>query len=98
MAAETEELTFRLSELDRLNPRDGEETALAEERAVLGAAEKALSDIAAAREVFHGLGAKVAGAIRALERARERAVTAGAAAEGEAAVRLIAAPRPSTGC
>ena len=41
-AAETEELTLRLSELDRLDPREGEETALAEERAVLGAAEKAL--------------------------------------------------------
>lgn len=90
-AAETEELTFRLSELDRLNPHAGEETALAEERAVLGAAEKALSDIASAREVFTGLASRVAGAIRALERARERAVTAGAAAEGEAASRLIAA-------
>src|SRR5690349_4376512 len=38
-AAETEELTFRLSELDRLDPREGEETQLAEERALLGAAE-----------------------------------------------------------
>jgi DNA repair protein RecN (Recombination protein N) len=40
-AAETEELTLRLSELDRLDPREGEETALAEERALLGSAEKA---------------------------------------------------------
>ena len=88
-AAETEELTFRLSELDRLDPREGEETILAEERAVLGAAEKALSDIGAAREVFDGLGGKVAGAIRALERARERAVIAGAAIEGVAVSRLI---------
>ena len=90
-AAETEELTFRLSELDRLDPREGEETALAEERAVLGAAEKALADIGAAREVFEGLGGRVAGAIRALERARERSVTAGAAAEGSAVTRLAAA-------
>ncbi|MBU1376551.1 MAG: DNA repair protein RecN [Alphaproteobacteria bacterium] len=90
-AAETEELTFRLSELDRLDPRDGEETALAEERAVLGAAEKALADIASARETFEGLGPKVATAIRALERARERAVTAGAAPDGAAVARLIAA-------
>lgn len=90
-AAETEELTFRLSELDRLDPRAGEETELAEERAVLGAAEKALTDIAAAREVFEGLGGRVAGAIRALERARERATTAGAAAEGAAVSRLAAA-------
>lgn len=90
-AAETEELTFRLSELDRLDPREGEETELAEQRAVLGAAEKALADIASAREVFDGLGARVAGAIRALERARERAVTAGAAIDGAAVTRLIAA-------
>ncbi len=90
-AAETEELTFRLSELDRLDPREGEETALAEERAVLGAAEKALADINAARETFDGLGPKVASAIRALERARERAITAGAAADGPAVTRLIAA-------
>jgi DNA repair protein RecN (Recombination protein N) len=90
-AAETEELTFRLSELDRLDPREGEETALADERAVLGAAEKALSDIGAAREAFEGLGGRVAGAIRALERARERAMTAGAAADGSAVTRLAAA-------
>lgn len=90
-AAEVEELTFRLSELDRLDPRDGEEAALAEERAILGAAEKALADIGQARETFDGLGGKVASAIRALERARERALTAGAAAQGPAVSRLAAA-------
>src|SRR5688500_1897976 len=90
-AAEIEDLTFRLSELDRLDPREGEETALAEERAVLGAAEKALADIGVARETFDGLGGKVASAIRALERARERALTAGAAADGPAVSRLAAA-------
>ena len=90
-AAETEELTFRLSELDRLDPREGEETELAEERALLGSAEKALTDIAAAREVFDGLGSKVASAVRALERARERAVTAGAAADGTAVSRVAEA-------
>lgn len=90
-AAEVEELTFRLSELDRLDPKWGEETELAEARAVLGAAEKALTDIEAARAVFEGLGPRVAGAIRALARARERAVTAGAATEGAAALRLSAA-------
>ncbi|WP_293904463.1 DNA repair protein RecN [Phenylobacterium sp.] len=90
-AAETEELTFRLSELDRLDPKAGEETQLAEERALLGASEKALADIAAAREAFQGLGPRVAGAIRALERARERAVTAGATAQGTAITRLVAA-------
>jgi DNA repair protein RecN (Recombination protein N) len=90
-AAEVEELTFRLSELDRLDPRDGEEAALAEERAILGAAEKALADIGAARDTFDGLGGKVAQAIRALERARDRALTAGAAADGPAVGRLAAA-------
>jgi DNA repair protein RecN (Recombination protein N) len=90
-AAETDELTFRLSELDRLDPREGEEAALAEERAVLGAAEKALADIGSAREVFDGLSSRVAGAVRALERARERAIAAGAATEGTAVSRLSAA-------
>ena len=90
-AAEVEDLTLRLSELDRLDPRQGEEIELAEARAVLGAAEKALADIEAARAVFEGLGPRVAGAIRALARARERAVMAGAAAVGAAALRLSAA-------
>ncbi|MDZ4370949.1 MAG: DNA repair protein RecN [Phenylobacterium sp.] len=90
-AAEVEDLTFRLSELDRLDPRPGEETRLAEERAILGAAEKALADIASAREAFEGLGGRTAAAIRALERARERALTAGAAADGAAVSKLAAA-------
>ncbi|HEY3951635.1 DNA repair protein RecN [Phenylobacterium sp.] len=87
--AETEELTLRLAELDRLDPREGEEAELAEERAILGAAEKALTDIAGAREVFDGLSPRVAGAVRALDRARERALLAGAA-EGGTAVRRLA--------
>jgi len=85
---ETEELTLRLSELDRLDPREGEETELAEERAILGAAEKALADIAGAREAFEGLSGRVAGAVRALDRARERALSAGAAESGSAVKRL----------
>jgi DNA repair protein RecN (Recombination protein N) len=89
--AETEELTLRLAELDRLDPREGEETELAEERAILGASEKALADIAGAREVFEGLTARVAGAIRALSRAHERALLAGAAETGSAAKRLTEA-------
>ena len=86
--AETEELTLRLAELDRLDPREGEETELAEERAILGASEKALADISSAREVFEGLSARVAGAIRALSRAHERALLAGAAETGTAVRRL----------
>ena len=37
-AEEAEELALRLSELDRLDPREGEEVVLAEERALLGGA------------------------------------------------------------
>lgn len=90
-AAETEELTYRLAELDRLDPRAGEETELAEARAVLGAAEKALAEIQASAQVFDGLGPKVAAAIRALDRARERAVASGVASDGSAVQRLTAA-------
>jgi DNA repair protein RecN (Recombination protein N) len=90
-AVETEELTLRLSELDRLDPREGEETELAEERAILGAAEKALTDISSAREAFEGLSGRVAGAVRSLDRARERALSAGAAEAGQAVRRLTEA-------
>jgi DNA repair protein RecN (Recombination protein N) len=89
--AETEELTLRLAELDRLDPREGEEAELAEERAILGASEKALADISGAREVFDGLSARVAGAARALSRAHERALLAGAAETGAAVRRLAEA-------
>ncbi|MDP1643466.1 MAG: DNA repair protein RecN [Phenylobacterium sp.] len=90
-AAEMEELSLRLSELDRLEPREGEEADLAESRAMLGAAEKALSDIASAREAFDGLAPRMAQAVRALDRARERAVHAGAAETGPTVTRLAAA-------
>lgn len=92
-AAETEELTLRLSELDRLDPREGEETSLAEERALLGSAEKALADIASAQDALGGdnLSGKLAQAFRALERARDRAANAGAPADGPAMTRLAAA-------
>ena len=60
--AEREELAVRLAELDRLDPKAGEETALAGERALLGAAEKTLADIAAARDALGGesLGGRLA--------------------------------------
>jgi len=88
-SAETEDLTLRLSELDRLDPRRGEETELAEARALLGAAEKALQDISAAREALgEGLPGRLGQALRSLERARERTLQAGASEENRAA-RLI---------
>jgi DNA repair protein RecN (Recombination protein N) len=90
-AAEIEELSLRLSELDRLDPREGEEAELAEERAILGAAEKALADISAAGEIFEGLAGRIAGAVRALDRARERALAAGAGEGGAAVSRLAEA-------
>ncbi len=91
--AEIEEITLRLGELDRLDPREGEEERLSEERALLGSAEKALADIDSARDAFNGAAvtAKMANAYRALERARDRAVQSGAAADGPAVVRLTAA-------
>src|SRR5258706_12383 len=92
-AAETEEVSLRLQELERLDPRLGEETELAEERALLASAEKALADIAAAREHLGGdtLISRLAQAFRALERARERALQAGANAEGATVRRLTEA-------
>jgi DNA repair protein RecN (Recombination protein N) len=92
-AAEAEELSARLAELDRLDPKLGEEAALAGERALLGAAEKALADISAAREALGGddLSHRLAQAFRALERARERAVQAGAGEDNAVVRRLTAA-------
>ena len=92
-AEEAAELTLRLAELDRLDPRESEETALAEERALLGAAEKTIADIAAAAEAFGSgaLGHRLGQALRALERARERAVATGANAEGRTIGRLAEA-------
>lgn len=87
-ADEAEELTLRLGELDRLDPQPGEEVVLAEQRAILGASEKALSDIGSAREVFDGLSSRLAQAVRALEHARSRALQAGASEESPAVVRL----------
>jgi DNA repair protein RecN (Recombination protein N) len=91
-AVETEELTLRLSELDRLDPREGEETSLADERALLSSAEKAITDIASAQDALDGdFSGKLAQAYRALERARDRALQAGAPPEGAAMARLTAA-------
>jgi DNA repair protein RecN (Recombination protein N) len=92
-AAEREALAASLAELDRLAPSDGEETALAEERALLGAAERALADIAAARAGLDtdALATRLGSAFRALTRARERALAAGVGEDGAAPLRLTAA-------
>lgn len=89
-AEDADLLTDRLAELDRLDPREGEETALAEERALLGAAEKALADLDAAREAFgaDSLSQKLASAFRAVERARQRAAQAGAGDDNPVIQRL----------
>lgn len=88
--AEIEELTLRLQDLDRLEPREGEEQALAETRALLGSAEKALADISAARDALGGDGlvARLGQALRALERARERTRQAGASEDAPASRRI----------
>jgi DNA repair protein RecN (Recombination protein N) len=91
-AADIEEFTLRLGELDRLDPREGEEADLAQERALLGAAEKTLADIAAARDhLGDSLTSRLAQAFRALERARDRAVQAGVDPAGVAGQAIDAA-------
>ena len=90
---ETAELSQRQAELDRLDPRDDEEAALAGERALLGAAEKTIADIAAAADGF-GSGAvahRLGQSLRALERARERAVNSGVDPDSRALARLAGA-------
>jgi len=89
-AEETAELSLRLAELDRLDPREDEEAALAGERALLGAAEKTIADIAAAADGFGGGSVihRLGQALRALERARERAIASGADAQSRALMLL----------
>lgn len=79
--AEVEELTLRLAELDRLDPREGEEADLAGERALLGAAEKTLADLSAARQAFDAEASlsRLSHAAKSLQRAGERARQAGVA-------------------
>jgi len=91
--AELEMMTHRLQELDRLNPEPNEEEALAQERALLGASERALEDITEARDAVGGdaLSQRLAKAFRALDHARTRAMQAGATGDHEVLKRLTAA-------
>jgi len=90
---EAEELALRMTELDRLDPREGEEVDLAMERALLGAAEKTLADVAAAAEQLAAgaVGHRLAAALRALERARDRVLASGVSEDGRAALAIAAA-------
>ena len=92
-ASRAEEIALNLAELDALDPRENEETELAGERAILGAAEKALSDLADARIQLGGdkLSQKLGSALRAVEHARQRAGQAGAEGDHPVIVRLSAA-------
>ncbi len=85
--ADAEEASLRLAELDRLDAKPGEEDALAEARGLLGAAEKIVADVASARDAFggHKLANSMSQALRALERARDKALQAGGA-DGNTAV------------
>ncbi|WGM30386.1 DNA repair protein RecN [Brevundimonas sp. NIBR11] len=92
-AARTEEITLNLADLDALDPREDEETELAGERAVLGAAEKAVADLADARTNLGGdkLSQKLSAALRAVEHARQRASQAGVEADHPVLIRLTSA-------
>jgi DNA repair protein RecN (Recombination protein N) len=92
-AAEGEAMAERLAELDRLAPKVGEAAALAEERALLGAAEKTLADIVLARDHLDGqaVSARLGQAFRALERARQRVEGLAGGGGGGVLNRLLAA-------
>ena len=89
-AADADDAATRLAELNRLDPKTGEEASLAESRGLLGAAEKIITDIAAARDAFGGarLANSLSQALRALERARDKALQAGGSAGGAALEKL----------
>ena len=89
-AARCGELSDQLAELDRLSPHAGEATALAQTRAIMGAAEKTLADIAQSRDLLDAdsLTGRLGQAFRALERACQRMAASGADA-GSKAARLV---------
>ena len=90
---EGEALAHSLAELDRLSPRAGEAATLTEARAMLGAAEKTLTDIDAARDSIGGdaLQTKLGQGVRALERARDRVLASGVDVTSRAATLIVAA-------
>ena len=92
-AAHAEELTLNLADLDALDPRAEEEAELAGERALLGAAEKAMADLTDARASLGGdkLSRNLSAALRAVEHARQRATQSGAEGDHPLLVKLTAA-------
>jgi DNA repair protein RecN (Recombination protein N) len=92
-AARAGELADNLADLDALDPRPEEEAELAGERAVLGAAEKAIADLSDARAQLGGdkLARNLAAALRAVEHARQRAGQAGVEPDHPVLVRLAVA-------
>ena len=90
-AARSEEIALNLADLDALDPREDEETELAGERAILGAAEKAMADLADARTQLGGdkLVQKLSAALRAVEHARQRAAQALGSSGGEAGAETV---------
>ena len=79
--SEQEFLRHALEELDRLDPRPGEEAELAEERQFLQGAERALGDLQEAQQALAGEGGGLEGrlnaALRGLERVRDHIGTGG---------------------
>jgi DNA repair protein RecN (Recombination protein N) len=92
-AARAGELADNLADLDALDPQPDEEAELAGERAILGAAEKAIADLSDARAQLGGdkLARNLAAALRAVEHARQRAGQAGAEPDHPILQRLSAA-------
>ena len=75
-SADTEFLTHAIAELQELNPKAGEETALADERTLLMNAEKIIGDLREAESFLQGEGSvenALNGALRRLERAAPEA-------------------------
>lgn len=87
-------LVHALEELERLAPRAGEETELAEERQFLQGAERALGDLQEAQDALAGDGGGLEGrlnaALRGLERVRSH-IGEGGGAAGEALDRAAGA-------
>ncbi|WP_297735137.1 DNA repair protein RecN [uncultured Maricaulis sp.] len=79
--SEQDFLRHAIEELDRLDPRPGEEAELAEERQFLQGAERALGDLQEAQQALAGEGggleSRLNAALRGLERVRDHIGTGG---------------------